>query len=396
MVSEINTSNRSAAIETLEEDRLDIKRMEDMCVDIALKSILTSSTLTRSFQEKVLPPGYLLTIVSRVPDFAVEQLFRAVEKLVRGEEIPYFHKKCMRHAVDLFNEVVRVFSRSVREETTSRFTQAFKEKFGCVPLLYQKYASYDDATRLVLVGRIKSIKMYQSRCLALANYEDIPLLPQIVYSRAVYENQWDGWDKFLSIGNGLGRWFQRLIDELRYLEEQVPIFSKANPRSQRGDLSRELKTLISRGLKDLGVRGQIEDILGLIQELRWGTHHDITPQVANKLLHLEERLIDLKNQVYKFEKYVESLASCESFIDRLWDLWEWLSLTSFIWNKKNDPQIVTDQPNEVGKGLNDLSKELFDIKKVVTNIDWESLQKIRDAQMSEDIPPEYNPFLLWS
>lgn len=382
MISEINTSNRSAAIEPLEEDQPDIERLQNKCVDIVLKSILTSSTLTRSFEEKFLPPGYFQVIVSRLPDFAFEEL-------VGEEEMIYFHERCMRNTVDLFNEVTRVFFRSVTEETMGEFTQTFKEKFGCVPLLDQKYVSYDKATLLLLLGRIKSPKMYQSHCLALGNYKDMPLLPEIVYSCKVYESQWDGWDRFLSMGNALDRWCQRLIDELRYLEKQVLIFSEANPQIQRRDLCRELKTLISRGLKDLETRGQIKDIVDLITELMCKTRHDITPQVTNQLLDLEKRLIDLKNQVYNFEKCVESLGSFQSLIDRLWDLWEGLiSLSNFIWDKKNDPQIVTGQ-------LHDLWKGLFDIKKVVTNIDWESLQKIRDSKISEDLPPDCDPFLPW-
>ena len=127
MISEISTSNRAAAMEPLREDQPNTQPLQDMCFHLFLKAVLTpSSTFSQSLEKKFLPPGYFSALVYRIPDFAVKEL-------ADQEEAYFFCERCMMNAVDIFNEVVRIFSRSVKEETASQFTEAFREKFGCSP-----------------------------------------------------------------------------------------------------------------------------------------------------------------------------------------------------------------------------------------------------------------------
>ena len=198
------------------------------------------------------------------------------------------------------------------------------------------------------------------------------------------------------MGNSLDRWCQRSIDKLSVLEGRVIALFENNRQSRSKHLYRGLEILLSRDLRDLEIRSQIRDNIYLITDLMCQTRSyfasDGVPQVESQLLDLEKRLIDLKDRFYKFEKCAEGLVSLESPIDQIRDLGKAMSdlfigqaLSDLIWEGESNPEIVTGQ-------LRDLQKGLFDIKEVASSIDWDSLQKVRDLKISEELPQLYDPF----
>ena len=209
--------NRGVATEQLGEGQKNPLRLQEICAGAVLKAVFTLPTVGRHFpEEEFLPSRYLSVIVSSVPDFAVKELSGK-------EDTFYFRERCMRSAVDLFDELVGIFARSVNKETFSQFNEAFKEKFKCDPPLEQAYESYDDARYLVQVYGVRSPEEYRLFCLKSLTFKKLPLLPEIIYSRLDCGDQWGngGWTKFLLNRDLLSRWHQRSIDQLSDLKRRA-------------------------------------------------------------------------------------------------------------------------------------------------------------------------------
>ena len=340
---------------------MNLPRLQDMCSDVILKAIFTLPNVSRDLsKEESLSPRCFSLIASRVPDFAF------TKKLIAEREESFLLERLMRSAVEMFNELARMFTRPIRGDGaggTVKFNEAFRKKFECNPNLDQVYRSYDDTRYLIQMRGIRSPEAYRSFCLASIEHEDLPLLPEIIYSSSQHENRWGkgGWKEFFSTRDLMDNWCKRSIDQLQSLEKRIC-------------------TLLKKHSKEFEHYGEDPDnpyeiIEWVLIRMRLG---NLVENLESELIKHEATIIDL---ICRPPSPLFWDRMPQGSIDQLYNLKNRVShfkdffgvfFDQYVKLRKLHPQVAIDQ-------LRNLEDWTRGIKELASNFDWETLERIKDS-----------------